>query len=236
MQQSVQTAQIPAPQSAKPKPEPPKAPPQFTEGSIANLDVTGLVAILKDPNASEFQKAKACMRAGELADKQAVPALAALLPHPRLSTYARYGLEPVADESASQALRMALSKVQGELLIGVINSIGKRRDSKALPALTKLLYSADANLAQAAASAIGKIGGEMAVKELRVALGKTKGQLQLAIGDAALVCAEQFLAAGKRKEALAIYAWLSAPDVPKSVRLAAMHGVIREETSPGRPR
>ena len=36
--------------------------------------------------------------------------------------------------------------------------------------------------------------------------------------------------------ALALYAALSAADIPKPVRLAAMHGVIREETSLSRPR
>ena len=54
-----------------------------------------------------------------------------------LSAYARYGLEPIADPSADDALRAALAKLQGNQLIGVINSIGKRRDAKAGPALAK---------------------------------------------------------------------------------------------------
>ena len=58
----------------------------------------------------------------------------------------------------------------------------------------------------------------------------------MVVADAALSCAEGFLAAGKRDEALALYASLSAADVPKAARLAAMHGVIREETAIGRPR
>ena len=44
------------------------------------------------------------------------------------------------------------------------------------------------------------------------------------------------LAGGKRDEALALYASLSAPDVPKAARLAAMHGIISAETAIGRPR
>jgi hypothetical protein len=53
----------------------------------------------------------------------------------------------------------------------------------------------------------------------------------MAVADASLVCAERLLAEGKRDEALALYTSLSASDMPKAVRLAAMHGVIREETS-----
>jgi HEAT repeat protein len=122
------------------------------------------------------------------------------------------------------------------MLIGVINSIGKRRDAKAGPALAKMIYDADADVARAAAAALGNIGGVSSVKELQTALVKTKGGTRMAVADASLVCAERLLAAGQRDQALALYASLSAPAVPKSQRLAAMHGIIREETSTSRPR
>lgn len=232
MQQS--TPQTPAAKPAKPRP--PEPPPEFQEGKIATMDAAGLVRILKDPAATEFQKAKACMRAGELAAKEAVPALAAMLGDEKMGMYARYGLEPIADASASDALRAALPKLKGNLLIGVINSINKRRDAKAAPALVKLMYGADADVARAAAAALGSIGGPTAVKELQAALGKTTGMTRMAVADASLVCAERLLADGKRDEALAFYSFLSASNVPKAARLAAMQGIIREETSVLRPR
>jgi hypothetical protein len=58
----------------------------------------------------------------------------------------------------------------------------------------------------------------------------------MAVADASLVCAERLLAEGKRDQALALYGSLSTPGVPKPVRLAAMQGIIREETSVSRPR
>ena len=148
-----------------------------------------------------------------------------------MSVYARYGLEPIADPSADDALRAALSKLKGKQLIGVINSIGKRRDAKAGPALAGMIYGADADVASAAAAALGSIGGPASVKELQAALAKTKGATRMAVADASLVCAERLLAEGKRDEALALYTSLSASDVPKPARLAAMQGIIREETS-----
>jgi len=235
MPQTTQTA--PAAQAVKPPtPKPPEPPPEFQEGDIATMDATALIRILTDASSSEFRKAKACQRVGELGPKEAVPALSALLSNEHLNTYARYGLEPMADPSADDALRAGLSKLKGNLLIGVINSIGKRRDAKAGPALAKMVYDADADVARAAAEGLGNIGGVSSMKELQAALVKTKGTTRAAVADASLVCAERLLAEGQRDQALALYASLSAPDIPKPARLAAMYGIIREETSTSRPR
>ena len=104
--------------------------------------------------------------------KRPCPRWRRLLSDEHLSGYARYGLEPIADPSADDALRAALSKLKGNQLIGVINSIGKRRDAKASPALARMIYGSDADVARAAAAALGSIGGESSVKELQAALRK----------------------------------------------------------------
>src|SRR5262249_55201135 len=146
------------------------------------------------------------------------------------------GLEPIADPSVDDALRAALPKLKGDQLIGVINSIGKRRDAKALPALVKLMHGPDADFSRAAAAAIGSIGGPSAAKELQAALGKTTGIMRASIADAALVCAERMLAASQRDQGMALYAALSVPGMPQPQRLAAMSSIIREETATSRPR
>lgn len=233
MQQTTTTA---APAATPAKPNPPAPPPELQEGAIATMDGAGLMGILKDPGSSEFQKAKACVRIGELGVKEAVPLLAALLTDEHLNAYARYGLEPIADPSADEALRAALGKLKGNLLVGVINSIGKRRDAQASPALVRLMRGPDPEAARAAAAALGSIGGQASAKELTAALPKASGALKMAVADAALICAERLLAEGQREQALALYTTLSGPDTPKPARLAAMSGIIREETSTGRPR
>jgi hypothetical protein len=232
------TAQTPSgPQAAKPaKPKSPVPPAEFQEGDVATMDAAGLIRILNDAKSSEFQKAKACQRIGELGAKEAVPALSALLSDEHLNMYARYGLEPIADSSVDSALRSALPKLKGNLLIGVINSIGKRRDADAGPVLAKMIYDADPEVGRAAAAALGKIGDLTAKKNLESALGKTTDRLRMAVADAALVCAERLMAHGQRDEALSLYTTLSGTNIPKPVRLAAMHGIIREETSTSRPR
>ncbi len=91
----------------------------------------------------------------------------------------------------------------------------------------------DPDLARAAAAALGNIS---AAKELRAALATTKGATRVAVADASLICAERLLAGGKRAEAMALYASLSATDIPPPLRLAAMNGIIREEPAIGRPK
>ena len=124
---------------------------------IMSLAAPKLVEILKDSNASEFAKAKACQRLAVVGDKTAVAALAALLGNPKLAHYARFGLEPISHPSADKALRDALGGLEGNLLIGVINSIGRRKDPKALDALAKLMHGNDEAVAEAARAALGRI-------------------------------------------------------------------------------
>lgn len=231
------TGQQPAvPPAKRAAQAPPPIPPEFQAAAVMKLEPPKLVQILSDPGATVFQKAKACQRLAVVGGQEAVPALAALLTDPKLSHYARFGLEPIPDPSADEALREALKKVTGGLLVGVINSIGVRRDPKAVDALAKLMHGADAEAAKAAAAALGRISGPQAAKMLQDGLAKTKGAVRTAAAAAGLVCAEGLLAQGDRKQALALYGVLSRPDVPKPVRLAAMHSTIAAEISLGRPR
>ncbi len=62
------------------------------------------------------------------------------------------------DPSVDDALRDALGKLKGRLLVGVIGSLGVRRDGRAVEPLSKMLANPDAVVARAAARALGKIG------------------------------------------------------------------------------
>jgi hypothetical protein len=149
---------------------------------------------------------------------------------------ARHVLEPMENAAATEALRNALSSAKGEPLVGVINSIAKRKDRAAVPALIKMLYASDPMVAEAAAWALGSISGTEAARALEEALAKTKGRLRDTVAAAALASAEGLIAAGRRDRAMALYNRLDEPDIPKQVRLAAMHMTIAAETSMTRPR
>jgi len=232
-QQPAQTTQQPAAPKPKPKPVPP---PEFQAAKIIALDEAGIIALLADPKATAFQKAKACQRLASIGTEKAAPALAALLADPQLAHYARWGLEPLPGQAADLALRNALRKLKGRLLVGAISSIGVRRDAGAVDALARLLNSTDPEVASAAAAALGSIGNAQAAKALQNALGRTKEPVRAAVARAGLVCAERLLAEGSRDQALAFYDLLTRSGTPKPVRLAAMHGIIAAEISLSRPR
>ena len=89
------------------------------------------IAVLKS-DATQKEKADACMRLAVFGGADAVAPLAALLPDEKLSHMARYALETIPDPSVDPALREALGKVQGRLLAGVIGSLGVRKDAQAV--------------------------------------------------------------------------------------------------------
>ncbi len=128
-------------------------------GKIMTLPQDRLIAILRDRGATEFVKAKACQRLAVVGANEAVPALAALLSDAKLSHYARTALEPMPGKAAGAALRDALGSLEGDLLIGVINSLGRRKDSQAIDALAKLRHSDELDVANAASAALGRIRG-----------------------------------------------------------------------------
>lgn len=180
-----------------------------------------LLAMVKDPSSTVFQKAIACKKLAFVGGKEAVQPMAALLSHPQLSCYARFGLEPNPDPSVDTALRAALPKLSGRLKVGVITTMGVRKDAGALDALTKLIDDSDPEVAGAAAASVGMIGGMQASRALQAALGRTKPPLFPVVARATLLCAEG-LVASNRSRAMDLYTQLTADTMPKPVRLAAL--------------
>jgi len=194
-----------------------------------------LIAVLKS-DAPQKEKADACRELARIGAKDAVPALVALLGDEKLSHMARYGLETIQDPAADEALRDAVGRLKGRPLVGAIGSIGVRRDAKATDALAKLLQDADADVAQAAARALGKIGTPAAAKALDGALAKAPAANQLAFCEGSLRCAEALLASGQRDAAIAIYDRLrSLQPAPHQVRTGALRGAVLTRGKDGLP-
>lgn len=197
-------------------------------------EVKKLVAVLKS-DATQKEKADACRELARIGTKDAVAPLAALLPDEKLSHMARYGLEPIPDPAVDKALRGAAGKLQGRLLVGVIGSIGVRRDAKAVKLLAKLLHASDSDVAQAAATSLGSIGNPAAGKALLDALSGVSAANQLALCEGLLRCAEAQVAKGGRKHALVIYDRLRVMQTPHQVRTAALRGAILTRQKDGLP-
>jgi len=193
-----------------------------------------LIKVLQS-NAPPQDKAIPCKQLALCGTKDAVPALAALLTDKELASWARIALEAIPDPAADEALREALGKVQGRLLVGVINSIGVRRDAKAVDALAQRLSDADADVASAAAVALGRIGGDAAAKKLEPLLAGSPGAVRSAVAEGCVLCAEKCLAEGKPAEAVKLYDLVRNADVPKQRVLEAIRGAILARQSDGVP-
>jgi len=184
-----------------------------------------LIAVIRSADASRKEKVDACRQLAIIGSKKAVAPLAALLGDEQLSHMARYALEPIDDPAVDEALRAALARAKGRPLVGVIGSIGVRRDAKAAGALAKLLEATDADVARAAARALGSIGGPVAIGALQRALPRTSGVNQLAICEGLFRCAEAAADAGRRDVAIEIYDRMLTAKAHQ-VRGGALRGAI----------
>jgi HEAT repeat protein len=185
---------------------------------------TRLAAVLKT-GVSRDAKDFVCRKLMVVGTAAAVPTLAELLLEQDHSHMARYALERIPAPEAAQALRDALPKLKGVLKVGVVGSLGVRRDAASVPALAALLGDGDVAVARAAALALGAIRTPEAAQALAVAKA-TNAEAKPAATDACLACAEGLLAAGQKAEALAMYKTLVGEDRPKHVRLAATRGML----------
>jgi HEAT repeat protein len=182
------------------------------------------------------EKAMACKKLVLCGTKACVPALAALLPDKDLTSWARIPLEAIPDPACDEALRDAAGKVQGRILVGVINSLSVRRDAKAVDLLIGKMKDADVDVACAAAEALGRIGGDAAAKALVPALATGPAQVRDAAAMGCGYCAEKMFKEGKADDAVKIYDAIGATaDLAKQRMLEAKRGSILARKNAGIP-
>ena len=144
---------------------------------------------------------------------------------------ARFALERIPGPESVAAIRGALGKVQGDLVIGMLSSLANRRDAESVPLVAPLL-AGDAKVAVAAAAALGRIATPAAAAALAAAQ-PAAGPVADAVVDARLAAADALLAAGDRTTARGIYEAIAAQvgDAAgtrrqRAVRIAARGGVF----------
>lgn len=200
----------------------------------AKFNQSDLIAVLQS-DAPKGEKAITCKRLAIYGTEQSVPVLAPLLADKELASWARIALEAIPGPAADAALRDALDKLQGRLLVGVINSIGVRRDARAVDTLVQKLEDNNAGVASAAAVSLGHIGGEQAAKALTLSLADAPVGVRSAIAEGCILCAEWFLAHDRAVEAVKVYDTVRRADVPNPRHLEAIRGAILARQSGGVP-
>ncbi|MFO0909006.1 MAG: HEAT repeat domain-containing protein [Isosphaeraceae bacterium] len=179
------------------------------------------LAVLAKPDATRQDRSEACRELALVATRDAVAPLAKLLADPELAHMGRYALEPIPDPAVDAALRDAVGKVKGRLLVGVIGSLGVRRDASAVGLLTPCLADSDSEVASAAARALGKIGTPEAAKAIETALSNAPASNVGPLAEGLFRCADALAAHEHRGEAVALLDRLSDPKFPPQVRTGA---------------
>jgi|GEM_PF-259592 len=193
-------------------------PPAFA-AEETEQEAARLVNVLNS-DSSTYDKAMACRRLAAIGNAKSVPAIAKYLGDEKLATYARSALENIPGEAADKALEQALPELKGDMIVGVINSIGKRKDKNATAALVKLLSDKDAKVATAAAHALGAIGTQQAADALKAALKSADAKVKPEVGFACLMCARS-LAEQDKPAAQALAEAVRTAELPENVNLAA---------------
>lgn len=184
-----------------------------------------LVGVLKS-DAAPAAKCDACTRLKIVGTAASVPALAGLLADERMSQAARNALETMPGPEAGAALREALGKTAGLARVGVIDSLGRRRDDSAVPGIAPLLGDADVPTATAAAAALGRIGSPEALSALTAARNTAPEAVRPVVRESLLQCAEHRLAAGDPAGATAIGRSLLDAGAAPHLRAAAWQLVV----------
>jgi HEAT repeat protein len=193
--------------------------------SRADENESDLIAVLAS-DAPEADKAIACKKLAIYGTDAAVPELAKLLPNPKLSSWARIPLEVIPGSAADEALREAAGKLDGLLRVGMINSIAVRRDAEAVGFLVKQLNNEDPQVAEAAAVALGKIGGDVSTAALLAALKAPNSVNVNFVAEGSILLAEQALASGDTARAYEIYELVRSAPVAEPRQVAATRGAI----------
>lgn len=184
-----------------------------------------LIALLRS-DAPKGEKALACKRLAIYGSAEAVPELAKLLSDEQLASWSRIALEAIPGGEADEALRNAVPTLEGRLLVGVINSLGVRRDAASVEPLIQRLTDPDVEVASAAAVALGRIGNSAATDVLQQKLATVPVEVRSAVAEGLVLCAERAFDEGRAAEAVELYDLVRSSDVPRPRIREATRGAI----------
>jgi len=177
-------------------------------------------------DASFAAKQFICEKLSVMGTEESAGVLEKMLVDEETTNIARYALERIPGPRVDAALRESLGETEGQIKVGIINTIGMRRDERAVDALARMVYSDNSQVAEAAASALGKIANSAATEALAGAKAKTSGQLHTIVVDAYLACADKLAETGGKSKAMRIYREVFKADESTSIRAAALTGMI----------
>ena len=190
-------------------------------------EASALMKAIQSDETSDVDRANAFEKIGDIAGADAVEPLVNFLSDKKWSHYARFALQKMDAENVTDKLLQSLDVLEGELRLGLIDTIGRRRDGAAVAPLAQLLRNADAKVAAAAAVALGEIGTTEAAVALTEALGSENDPKRSeSLASALLLVGQRLARADNAQAAIDLFDRLRDAEVPKPYRVGATYNAI----------
>ncbi len=195
--------------------------------TVVAADVAELMMTIQSNASSDVDRANAFEKVGDLAGEEAVEPLAAFLTDEKWSHYARFALQKMQCQGVTEALLQSLDVLEGDLRLGVIDTIGRRREAMVVPRLAKLLTHSDAAVAAATSVALGEIGTKDAAKALTETLDSEKDPgRRAALASSLLLVGQRLARTGNAEEAIGVFDHLRGAEVPRACQIGATQNAI----------
>jgi len=194
---------------------------------------TKLLTILASPDATTASKDWICRQLRQAGSERSVLALVPLVADKDLATVARWALQSIPSPKVDEALRDAVCQVKGDLLVGVVCTIGARRDCQAVPLLAPLAGDKEPAVAEAALYALGQIGNKDALAAIQAA--SAPEGLKRYRFHAMLLCAERMAAEGQSADAPAAYRDLYEQSGDVVIQIGALRGILTKDPNEAPP-
>ena len=195
--------------------------------ALAADDAAELLKVIQSNESSDADRANAFQKIGDIAGADVVEPLTSFLSDSKWSHYARVAFQKMEGRNVTLALLRSLDVVQGELQLGVIDTLGRRRDPIAIAPLAGLMTHSDLQVVAAAAVALGEIGTPAAAAVLGTVLSSEKDpERRQSLSAALLLIGQRLAKTGNAQAAIAIFDRLRSEDVPKSHLIGATHNAI----------
>lgn len=192
-----------------------------------------LLDLLDNPGVTQAARVELMAILERVAGSASVIPVGRTLTDPRLSHSARRVLQNLDTPEVDRVLLAALRETDGDLRLGVVGSLGRRRTAAAVTPLTGLALSDEPATARAALQALGAIGTPSAF----VALDRLEvpDELESIRLDAQLQAAETLRRNGATTEAGTIARRMTRDDYPTPIRLGAYLLLARIESDRSAP-
>lgn len=186
-----------------------------------------LVKVLES-DASFTVRQFVCQKLWMIGTDASVPILSNMLPDAdtHLVEAACYALSQHPSPAVNAALRETLVKTKSTGRIAVINLLGDRKDAKSAKQIAEFISNTDDATANAAIVALGKIAGDVSLKELTRYYENNDFKYRMTVALALLQCGHELVKTGKISEAKAVYKQLMTPSNSLHVRRGALENRI----------